>query len=137
MRRSSVDGIAVAHTSLDNREVIRRCRELRDRAEAIFEFAIKWVPVDYWCDTDLDAMKRLIDKEAIARIDPDESWAMRVHKRCWQVHHTADIVDYLAADIERKVNLNEPDKILWVDILGRRTAISVLGPADIFSAAVG
>ena len=37
-------GIAVVHTCLDNREVIKRCRELQEREPLdSFEFAIKWV----------------------------------------------------------------------------------------------
>lgn len=136
VRSTHVDGIAVAHTALDNREVIRRCRDLLERAEEFFEFAVKWVPVDYWCNTDLDAMKQVIEKQACARIQPDESWAMRAHKRRWQTYHTADIVEHLAAGIDHKVDLKYPDKILWVDVLGRRTAISVLESSDIFSMAV-
>ena len=61
---------------------------------------------------------------------------MRVHKRRWQVYHTAQIVEYLAAGIDREVNRSQRDKILWVDVLGRRTALSILEPADIFSVAV-
>ena len=130
---TAVDGIAVAHSCLDNREVIRKCRELLRTAEVSFEFAVKWVPVDYWSDTDLDETKKVLDSHVNARIGPEETWAMRVHKRRWQRYHTADIVAYLAPNIDRKVNLTNPDKIVWIDVIGRRTAISILKPDDIFS----
>ena len=133
VRWTHVEGIAVVHSCLDNREVIRRCRDLLRRGEESFEFAVKWIPVDYWCATDLGAMKHVIDEEACARIQPGETWAMRVHKRRWQTYHTAEIVACLAAGIDRKVDLKHPDKILWVDVLGDSTAISVLEPPDIFS----
>lgn len=130
---TSVDGIAIAYTSLENREVIRKCRELWQRSEASFDFAVKWVPVDYWCTTDLDAMKQLIEDKAPALIGPEETWGMIVHKRRWQVYHTAEIVANLAPGVNRKVDLSYPDKIVWVDVLGPKTAISVLKPEDIFS----
>lgn len=133
VERSPVAGIAVAHTSLDNREVITGLRGLLFRAEELFDYAVKWVPVDYWCETDLDAMKRVIEEKVLARIGPDETWGMKVHKRRWQKYHTTDIVSYLAPSIDRKVNLNQPDKIVWVDVIGRETAISVLKSDDIFS----
>jgi tRNA acetyltransferase TAN1 len=133
IRWTAVDGIAIAHTSLDNRQVISQCHELLRNSEASFEFAVKWMPVDYWCETDLDAMKQVIEEKIRARIEPNETWGMKVHKRRWQVYHTADIVAHLAPSIDRKVNLSHPDKIVWIDVLGDRTAISVLKPEDIFS----
>jgi tRNA(Ser,Leu) C12 N-acetylase TAN1 len=61
VEKSGVMGIALVHTSLDNREVIRKCKELFVAGPA-FEFAIKWVPVDFWCDTALDSMKKVIEE---------------------------------------------------------------------------
>ena len=134
VERTAVMGIAIAYTSLDNREVIRRCHALwKDQAQDSFEFAIKWVPVDYWCATDLEAMKQLIDDKVTARIAADQTWGMKVYKRRWQICHTDEIVEYLAEGIDRKVDLNHPDWILWVDIIGRQTAISLLRPDEIFS----
>lgn len=131
---TNVDGIAIARTTLDNREVIRRCRDMYRNNEADFEFAVKWLPVDYWCDTDLDAIKQVIDEQAAPRIEPTESWAMVVKKRRWQKYHAVEIIEHIAAGIERKVDLNNPDKIIWVDVVGYRTAVSVLKPEEIFSA---
>ncbi|MDA8362932.1 MAG: THUMP domain-containing protein [Gammaproteobacteria bacterium] len=132
--RTDVDGVALVHTVLDSREVIRRCSELF-HAAPVPEFAIKWVPVDYWCDTDLAAMKRLITESILVEIEPHETWGMKVEKRRWQNCHTADIVAQLAPLIDRRVDLGHPDKLVRVDLVGRRTAISVLRPGDIFSVA--
>jgi tRNA acetyltransferase TAN1 len=134
MRWTFVMGIGIVHTSLDNRQVIHQCRELLHQGEIRFEFAVKWVPVDYWCWTDLETISQLIHEKVLTRIQPDESWAMRVNKRRWQAYHTIDIVSALAAQIDRKVNLSHPDKLVWVDIIGNDTAVSVLKPDEIFSA---
>ena len=132
--KTAVLGIAVVNSCLDNREVIRRCRELRqDDVQHWFEFATKWVPVDYWCATDLPAIKDLIDSRIKPRIEQEQTWGMRVHRRRWQAYHTRDIIEFLAAGIDRKVNLENPDWIVWVDIVGRQTAVSLLRPQDIFS----
>jgi len=134
VEKTAVLGIAVAHTSLDNREVIRRCRALwKQQPLASFEFSIKWVPMDHWCATDLDAMKQLIDDKIKPQIAEGQTWGMKVHKRRWQKYHTDEIVDYLAEGIDRQVDLNHPDWIIWVDVIGRWTAISLLRPDEIFS----
>ncbi len=125
-------GIAIVRTTIDGREVIRRCREFH-QAEAAFEFAIKWVPVDYWCDTNLDAMKECIDERVTGRIGRDQTWGMKVEKRRWNKFHTIEIIEYLAKDIDRKVDLGNPDLLVRIDVLGEKTAISVLEPNEIFS----
>lgn len=133
VERTNVKGIALVHTALDGREVVRRCRELF-RQEFVFEHATKWAPVDYWCDTDLEAMRSLLEQKVRDRIGADETWGMKVEKRRWQQYHTADIVAYLAQAIDRKVNLDHPDKLVRVDIVAEQTAISVLRPGEVFSA---
>jgi tRNA acetyltransferase TAN1 len=131
--KSDVRGIAIVHSGLDNREVIRCCRTLRQERSQAFQFAIKWVPVDHWCATSLEAIKTLIDKVLAPQIGAGQSWAMKVCKRRWQQYHTSEIVEHLAAGIDRKVDLDNPDWLLWVDILGRDTALTLLRPGEIFS----
>ncbi len=126
-------GIGVAQTCLDGRDVIHQCRQLYHAGKCRFEFAVKWVPVDDWCWTELASMKHLINQKVLPRLPPDETWAMQVNKRRWQAYHTIDIVSALAADIDRQVNLSQPDKIVWVDVIGNETAISLLKPDEIFS----
>jgi len=134
VEKTKVWGIAVAHTTLNNRVVIQKCRELF-QAEPEFQFTLKWVPVDFWVNTDLDAMKKVIEEEIRDRIQEKETWAMKVEKRRWQRYHTIEIIEHLARSIERKVDLRRPDKIVRIDVLGSRTAISLLKPEEIFSIA--
>ena len=131
--KTAVWGIAVAHTCLDNRAVTAHCRELHAAEPEAFQWTVKWLPVDYWCETDLDAMKKLIDYQIKIRLATEATWAMQVQKRRWQKYHSIEIVEYLAAAIDNKVDLDNPDYIIWVDVIGRDTAISLLRPDDIFS----
>lgn len=133
MRWTFVMGIAVLHTDLDARHVIHGCRQLLHEEKISFDFAVKWVPVEYWCWTDLESIKNIIDQKVLPRIPADETWAMRVNKRRWQTYHTIEIITTLAADIDRKVDLSNPDKIIWVDVVGNQTVISLLKPDEIFS----
>ena len=135
VRWTAVEGIAVVETILDNRQVIQQCRALFRNQTEPFNFAVKWVPVDNWCATDLTAIKQIIDTEVAPRIAPGQTWAMRVHKRRWQRYHTTEIVRALATDIDRPVNLSHPDWIVWVDVIGDQTTVSLLRPEEIFSVA--
>jgi tRNA(Ser,Leu) C12 N-acetylase TAN1 len=95
------------------------------------------VPVDFWCETSLDSIKKVIDDHILSEIGEDETWGMKVEKRGWRQYHTMEIIERLAANINRKVNLNNPDKLVRVDILGQRTAISLLKPGETFSTTAG
>ncbi len=133
VERTAVDGIALARTVLEGGDVVRGCREMFLRGFA-FEHAVKWVPVDYWCEADLGAIRRVLAEKVRDRIAPGETWGLKVAKRRWQLYHTADIVANLAEVIDRKVNLDHPDKLVRVDVVGRQVAVSVLRPGEVFSA---
>jgi len=132
VEKTKVPGIAVLHTGLNGREVIRRCRESFAAGES-FEFAVKWVPVDVWCETSLDAMKTVIEQRIKEGIEQGQTWAMEVEKRGWRLYHAREIIDRLASGIDRKVDLRHPDRIVRIDVLGPVTAVSLLEPDGIFS----
>lgn len=133
VEKSGVPGICVAHTALDSRDVIARCAQLQQGEPQAFRFTLKWVPVDYWCEKSLDAIKRLIEEQVAPRIGAQETWAMQVEKRGWGEYHTAEIIQRLAEAIDRKVSLKAPDKLVRVDILGSAVAVSLLRPGEVFS----
>ena len=133
--RSAVPGIAIVHTVLDVRAVVRQCHALH-RAGRPFQYALKWAPVDIWCDTGLDAMRAAIVTHMLPRIEVQQTWGLRVDKHGWPPYHADEIVRHLASAIDRKVDLAQPDWWLRVDILGDRTAIALLKPDDVFSLAL-
>jgi tRNA(Ser,Leu) C12 N-acetylase TAN1 len=133
VEKTAVWGMATLHGSMNNREIIQRCRERWSRDPATFRFAIKWVPVDYWCETSLVAIKAVIDEAISPRMGPAPIWSMRVHKRRWSQFTTLEIIHRLATDIPGRVDLERPEWIVWVDVVGRGTALSLLRPEEIFA----
>jgi tRNA(Ser,Leu) C12 N-acetylase TAN1 len=136
VEKSGVRGICVVHTRLDSRQVVAQCMELWRAEPQSFRFAIKWVPIDCWCEKDLQAMERLVKEQIAPRIGAQESWAMKVEKRGWSRYHTAEIIERLAESIDRRVSLKAPDKLVRIDILGAAVAMSILRQGEIFSIGV-
>jgi tRNA(Ser,Leu) C12 N-acetylase TAN1 len=58
---------------------------------------------------------------------------VRHRERRWQKYHTIEIIEYLAKGIDRKVDLENPDLVVRIDVLGEKTAISLLESDEIFS----
>lgn len=134
VERTEVQGVALVHTALDAQEVVHHCRELLEQGSG-FEHAIKWIPVEAWCESDLDALQQHLAEVAGARIAPNETWRMKVDRHGWQRHRTSQIVSHLAKAVDRRVELDHPDRVVRIDFVGERAAVSILRPDDVFSSA--
>jgi len=132
VKRTIAEGIIGVKTRLDPREVVRRLRSLFDEDPFAFQYTLKWVPVDLWTLSDMDSMKEAVRKLRNG-IHAGERWRMTVEKRRYNQYHKIEIIRELAELVEEKVDLENPEKILRVDIIGRYAGISVLMPEDIFS----
>jgi tRNA(Ser,Leu) C12 N-acetylase TAN1 len=134
VRTSGARGIICVRTSLSSREVIRALRRLFDRDPLLFQYTLKWVPIDLWALSDIESMKAAT-KKLSTRIIVGEKWRMTVEKRRYTQHHKIEIIRELAQLIQAKVDLEKPDKILRVDIIGKYAGLSILRPSDVFSLA--
>jgi len=132
VKRTIAEGIIGVKTRLDSREVVRGLRRLFDEDPFVLQFTLKWVPVDLWTLSDMDSMKEAV-RNLKNRIQAGERWRMTVEKRRYNRHHKIEIIRELADLIDEKVDLENPEKILRVDIIGRYAGMSVLTPEDIFS----
>ena len=89
-----------------------------------------WVPVDFWVDANDEDMIDAVN-EAAEGIGEHESWMMHLHKR-HNPRHSEDLVLTLTDRIQKgKVDLKRPQKIIAVEILGNRAAISLLERSEI------
>ncbi len=125
-------GIIGVRTSLNPKQVVRELQRLFNDGGFVFEYTLKWVPVDLWTFSDIKSMK-----EAVARlrdkIQPGERWRITLEKRRYTLCHKIDIIRELAELIDERVDLERPHKILRVDIIGKYAGVSVLSPQDVFS----
>jgi len=133
VKQTIAQGIMGAKTSLNPRQVVQELRKLFAGDPLAFQHTLKWVPVDLWTYSDMESMKEAVMKLR-DEIHPGERWRMTVEKRRYTRHHKIDIVKELAELIDERVDLENPDKILRVDIIGKYAGLSVLAPQEMFSA---
>jgi tRNA acetyltransferase TAN1 len=67
-----------------------------------------------------------------SKIMENETFRVTVEKR-FTTTPTQDMIEAAAANIERKVDLNKPNKILLIEVIGGLTGISVIKPDNILS----
>ncbi|MEM2561447.1 MAG: THUMP domain-containing protein, partial [Candidatus Bathyarchaeia archaeon] len=66
------------------------------------------------------------------RIRENETFRVTVEKRFTETS-TRSIIEAIASKINRKVDLEKPDKIVLVEVIGGLTGMSLIKPEDVLS----
>ena len=129
--KTKIRGLIVAKTTLDPLTVIEKFRGILSERPYEFRFALRILPIERVVPTDLEEIKR-VSQELASRIGENQTFRVTVEKR-FTALHSKDIIDAVATDIKRTANLENPDRILLIEVLGALTGISLLKPSDILA----
>lgn len=129
--KTKVRGLIVGKTSLDPIVAIEKLRAILTERPYEFRFALRILPIQRVVPTDLEQIKQ-VAHELASGIGENETFRMTVEKRFTNLH-SKDIIDAVATDIKQKANLENPDRILLIEVLGALTGISLLKPLDILA----
>lgn len=129
--KTGVSGLIAAKTSLNPFEVIKKFREILRERPYEFRYSLRIIPIEKVVKTRLEEIAKTAE-ELAPKIGENETFRVTVEKRFTEIS-TKDVIEAAASKIERKVNLEKPDKILLIEIVGGLTGISVIKPEDIIS----
>jgi tRNA acetyltransferase TAN1 len=129
--KTKIRGLIVAKTTLDPLTVIERFHEILKDRPYEFRYALRILPIEKVVPTDLEEIKKATTELAI-KIGESESFRVTVEKR-FTTLHTKDLIEAAAGDLDRKADLENPDKILLIEVLGALTGLSILRPSDILA----
>ena len=126
-----IRGLIVAKTKLNPFETVEKLRKLLNERPEEFRYVLKIIPIQKVVKTSLDEIRQ-VAKEFSSLIGLDEKFRVSVEKRHSEMDRM-EIVKVAAEEIDRKVDLKNPDKILLIEVLGNLTGISVIRETDILS----
>lgn len=113
----------------DTRECIPRLKEVLIESPFSFHNTHRWIPVEAWAEAEAAELAKFA-KLAGTEIGPEESWAINVERHGSDVDREL-IVDALAKGIDNPhVSLDDPDKTVFVDVIGSKAALAVLDPSQ-------
>lgn len=127
--KTGVSGLIAAKTAFEPLGVIEKLRGLLKQRPYEFRYSFRIIPVEKVVRTAPAEIERIVT-ELAPRIKENETFRITVEKR-FTTTSTKDLIDAAAANIERKVNLNNPDKIILIEVVGGLTGISIIKPTDI------
>jgi tRNA acetyltransferase TAN1 len=128
--KTGIRGLVAAKTSLNSCEVIEKFRTIVQERPYEFRYALRVIPVERVVPTDLEEVKR-VASELAANIGENETFRVTVEKR-FTTLHTRDFIE-AAATIDRKVDLENPDKILLIEVVGGLTGMSLIEPNGVLT----
>jgi len=124
-------GLVVAKTILEPVDVVHKLRTILKERPWEFRYTLKVTPVQRLVQTDIEEIKEA-SADLAREIAVGETFRVSVEKRHTSVSGR-EIIEAVASRIDRKVNLERPDRIILVEVLGRLSGISILRPDDILS----
>ena len=68
----------------------------------------------------------------MAKLGENESFRVTVEKRFTSIH-SRDFIETVATEVKNKVELENPDKVLLIEVLGGYTGLSLIKPSDTIS----
>jgi tRNA acetyltransferase TAN1 len=131
VNRTSIRGIIKGQTSIELPEVIHKLREALKMNPDRFKSIFRVLPVEHVIETEVCTMVKTI-KLLAEKIGKEESFRITLEKRKTELR-SLEVIESVAEVIPKKVNLEKPDWIVLIEILGKETAVSVVRPSDILN----
>ena len=126
--RSSIYGLIAARTNLNPMEAIGKLREELERRPEAFKHLIRLMPVETVVPSEIERIKEAV-LSLSEQIGGGESFRITVEKRRTTLR-SREIIEAVAEGINRKVNLENPDWVILIEVIGKYTGISVIKPSE-------
>ncbi len=128
---TSVSGLLTCKTELDPLEAIQKIKKIVQDEPWKVRYILRLIPIDTLVNTDVDDIKNAVQSLAI-RIKENETFRVTVEKRRSSIK-SMEIIEAVAAVVDRKVSLERQDWVVLIEIVGKETGVSVIKPENIFS----
>ncbi len=129
--KTGIRGLVVAKTALDPVEAVEKFRALLQERPFEFRYSLRIIPIEKVVHTELEEIKSAA-LELTAKLKENETFRVTVEKRFTSIH-SHDIIEAVATNVKNKVDLDRPDKVLLLEVLGGYTGLSLLKPTDLLS----
>lgn len=126
-----IRGLVVAKTVLNPVEAIEKFRVILQEKPYEFRYAFRIIPIQKVVHTNLEEVKQAA-AELAAGLGENETFRVTVEKRFTSLH-SRDFIEAAATDIKNKADMDSPEKVLLIEVLGGFTGMSLLKPSDLLS----
>jgi len=130
--KTYASGLIVAQSKLDPFEVVAHIRRLVQAREFHYEHLLKIRPIMQTFSLDLERLRTVCQDLTEKYIKRDETFRITLERRFTETPRE-NIIETAATDINRKVHLENPDKVVFIAVLANICGVSVLQSDDTLS----
>lgn len=124
-------GLITALTNVNSKQVIAKIKKIQEKNPNFFQFILKIIPIDFTCETDIKTIKYIIQENHKDFLNERETFKLILKRRHHEKIERVHFIETIARDLDYKVDLEHPDKIIRIEILGNISGISFLKESEI------
>lgn len=128
---TDMSGILTAKTSLDPIEIPEKVRNLIIDEPWRVRYCLRIIPIEKITETQLEKIEGAVS-DLLGKIGKDESYRISIEKRNSNIS-SKELITQIAKRIKNKVSLENPDKVIQIEILGGKTGVSIIKKSEILS----
>jgi len=131
LSRLSFPGLVAGLTNLNIRNVISNVKQILKKDSNFFQYILKIIPIDFVCETNSQIINQLVQMHYKNYVFANDSFRIILKRRKNEQIERVNFINNLAKGIPNKVDLEKPDKIIRIEILGNICGISFLTKEEI------
>ena len=129
--RTEVSGILLVKTVLSHQEVIETLKKIIEDEPWRVRSMLRIFPAEQIIETNIEEIVGAI-QPMLEKIGEDETFRVTIEKRQSDLSRK-EIIEAIASKITRKVDLENPNWVVLVEIIGNKTGVSVINLSHIIS----
>lgn len=126
IRTTGLRGLLLVKTSLQPTVVVEEVRKIIAQDPLRIRSIFRLIPIDAVVESDVEKILEATSS-LVSRIGEGEAFRITVEKRRTNLS-SSEIIRLIAGIINRPVNLEHPDWVVLIEIVGRSTGVAVLRP---------
>lgn len=124
-------GLFTALSNLTGRVLIKKIKKILIDNPKFFQYIIKIIPIDFICETSVKFIIEFIENNYPKFLIADNTFKIDLIRRKSQIIERDVLIEAVAKKIENRVDLDNPDITIRIELLGNVSGISFLSPEDI------
>ena len=129
--RTEVSGILLVKTVLSHQEVIETLKKIIEDEPWRVRSMLRIFPAEQIIETNIEEIVGAI-QPMLEKIGEDETFRVTIEKRQSDLSRK-EIIEAIASKITRKVDLENPNWVVLVEVIGNKTGVSVINLSHIIS----
>lgn len=124
-------GLITALSNLNRKDIVVKIKDILRKDPTFFQYILKIVPIDFVCETNVKVIDQIVQQNFKLFIKDSDSFKIDLKRRSNELIERNNFIETIAKRIDNKVDLEYPNVIIRIEVLGNYSGISFLKPDDI------